>query len=147
VLLRGTGPDRQSGYEEASETSKARKRRTKKPADRPRTFEEVRAANLADPYRAARIACVWTMGERFDDPSGASDDRRAREVIVHPDCGGGDFWQVDWGDRDGGCYTANFDGPIVEQRTRAYFDALKSGRLKVLREIEEPSRAGVEARE
>jgi hypothetical protein len=28
---------------------------TKKSAARPRTFEEVRAANLADPFHAARI--------------------------------------------------------------------------------------------
>ena len=43
---------------------------------------------------------------------------------------------VDWGDRDGGCYVMTFDGPMAEERARAYFDALKSGRLKVLREIE-----------
>jgi hypothetical protein len=46
---------------------KARARR--KPAARPRTFEEVRATNLADRFHAARIARVWTQGERFDDPS------------------------------------------------------------------------------
>jgi hypothetical protein len=28
----------------------------RKPADRPRTFAEVKAANLADPFHAARIA-------------------------------------------------------------------------------------------
>jgi hypothetical protein len=43
---------------------------------------------------------------------------------------------VEWGDRDGGCYVTTFDGPMAEQRARDYFDALKSGRLKVLREIE-----------
>jgi hypothetical protein len=46
---------------------------------------------------------------------------------------------VDWGDRDGGCYVNTFDGPMAEQRAREYFDALKGGRLKVLREIELPS--------
>jgi hypothetical protein len=30
-------------------------------------------------------------------------------------------------DRDGGCYVTTFDGPMTEQRARAYFDALKSG--------------------
>jgi hypothetical protein len=30
----------------------------------------------------------------------------------------------DWGDRDGGCYTRTFDGPMAEQRARDYFDAL-----------------------
>jgi hypothetical protein len=58
-----------------------------------------------------------------------------REVSVHPDCEGGDFWQVEWGDSDGGCYVTTFDGPMAEQRARDYFDALKRGRLKVLREI------------
>jgi hypothetical protein len=107
----------------------------KKPAAaRPRTFEKVQAANLANPVQAARIARVWEAGERFDDPNGPSGDRWAREVFVHPDCEGGDFWQVDWGDRDGGCYTTTFDGPMAEQRAREYFDALKAGQLKILRE-------------
>jgi hypothetical protein len=46
--------------------AKARKRRTTKSAARPRTFEQVRAANLADPFHAARIARL-NMSERFDD--------------------------------------------------------------------------------
>jgi hypothetical protein len=37
-------------------------RRRKSRAARPRTFEEVRAANLKDPFHAARIARVWTAG-------------------------------------------------------------------------------------
>jgi hypothetical protein len=110
-------------------------RQRKSPAGGPRTFEEVVAANLSDPFHAARIARLES-GERFDDPNGPTDDRWAREVFVHPDCEGGDFWQVDWGDRDGGCYTTTLDGPMAEQRARAYFDALKAGQLKVLREIE-----------
>jgi hypothetical protein len=36
------------------------------PAARPRTFEEVRAANLTDAFHAARVARL-NMGERFDD--------------------------------------------------------------------------------
>jgi hypothetical protein len=111
-----------------------KKSRTKKSAARPRAFEEVKAANLTDPFHAARIARL-DSGERFDDPNGPSDDRWAREVFVHPDCEGGSHWMVDWGDRDGGCYVTTFDGPIAEQRAREYFDALKAGRLKVLREI------------
>jgi hypothetical protein len=59
----------------------------------------------------------------------------AREVFVHPDCEGGSHWFVEWGDSDGGCYVTTFDEPMAEQRARDYFDALKSGRLKVLREI------------
>jgi hypothetical protein len=41
---------------------------------------------------------------------------------------------VDWGDRDGGCYVTTFDGPMAEQRARDYFEALKSGRLKIIHE-------------
>ena len=104
------------------------RRRRPKLTARPRTFEEVKAANLADPFHAARIARL-DSGERFDDPNGPSDDRWAREVFVHPDCEGGSHWMVDWGDRDGGCYVTTFDGPMAEQRAREYFDALKAGRL------------------
>jgi hypothetical protein len=113
----------------------AKKRRTKKPADRPRTFEQVRAANLADPFHAARIARL-NMGERFDDATANSDDPLVCEVSVHPECEGGPHWIVEWGDRDGGCYVTTLDGPMAERRARDYFDALKAGRLKVLREIE-----------
>jgi hypothetical protein len=54
-------------------------------------------------------------------------------VSVHPDCEGGNHWIVEWLDSDGGCYVTTFDGPLPEQRARDYFDALKAGRLKVLR--------------
>ena len=111
------------------------KRPARRRADRPRTFEEVKVANLADPFHRARIERVWTQGERFDDPNGAPDDQWAREVFVHPDCEGGSHWLVEWGDADGGCYVTVFDGPMAEQRARDYFDALKAGQLKVLREI------------
>ena len=96
----------------------------------------MRAANLADPFHAARIHRAFKMGERFRGPSTKSDDPTVYEVSVHPDCEGGDFWQVEWGDSDGGCYVTVFDGPMAEQRARDYFEALKSGLLKVLREIE-----------
>jgi hypothetical protein len=113
----------------------AKGRRTKRPAARARTFEEVKAANLADPFHAARIRRAFESGDRFDDETANSDDPLVCEVSVHPDCEGGDFWQVEWGDSDGGCYVTVFDGPMAEQRARDYFEALKSGRLKVLREI------------
>jgi hypothetical protein len=104
--------------------SKARKRRTKKPAAGPRTFEEVVAANLGTRFtrrasRALRAASASTM----------------REVSVHPDCEGGIHWLVEWGDSDGGCYVTVFDGPLAELRARDYFGALIAGRLRVLREI------------
>jgi hypothetical protein len=39
------------------------------------------------------------------------------------------------GDSDG-CYVTTFDGPMAVQRALDYFNALKAGQLKVLREIE-----------
>jgi hypothetical protein len=114
--------------------AKSRVRGRQSPAARPRTFEEVVAANLQDPFHAARIARL-NSGERFDDTTAASDDQWAREVFVHPDCEGGSHWLVDWGDSDGGCYVTTFDGPMAERRARDYFAMLKSGRLKALREI------------
>jgi hypothetical protein len=120
---------------EIGTAKKVRRPRTKQPAARPRTFEEVRAANLANPFHAARIARL-NMGERFDDATAASDDPFVREVSAHPDCEGGSHWLVEWGDADGRCYVTTFDGPMAEQRAHDYFDALKAGRLKVLREIE-----------
>jgi hypothetical protein len=77
-------------------------------------------------------------GRRFWVIEGARNfnDQWAREVFVHPDCKGGPHWLVEWGDTDGGCYVTVFDGPVAEQRARDYFEALKSGRLKVVREIE-----------
>ena len=85
------------------------KRRAKKSAARARTFEQVRVANLADPFHAARIARL-SSGERFDDLTAKSDDSFAQEIIVHPDCEGGSHRMVDWGDRDGDCYVTTFDG-------------------------------------
>jgi hypothetical protein len=39
------------------------------------------------------------------------------------------------GDSDG-CYVTTFDGPMAVHRALDYFNALKAGQLKVLREIE-----------
>ena len=60
-------------------------------------------------------------GEAFTDANG--------EVIVFADREGGPEWHVEWFDSDGGCYVTVFDGPLAEQRARAYFGALKSGAL------------------
>jgi hypothetical protein len=90
------------------------------PVTRPRTFDEVVAANAHDPFHAARLARL-NSGESFDG------------VSVHPDCEGGNHWIVEWLDRDGGCYVTTFNGPLAEQRARDYFAALKADRLKILR--------------
>ena len=112
-------------------------KRTKKNTTTPRKSKVARTAveaNRIEPILAARFAGL-NSGERFNDPTTDSDDPCVREVSVHPDCEGGSFWLVEWGDTDGGCYVTTFDGPMAEQRARDYFDALKAGRLKVLREI------------
>jgi hypothetical protein len=57
---------------------------SKKPATEPRTFEEVRAANLADPFHAARIHRAFEMGDRFDDQTAKSDDPAVYEVSCIP---------------------------------------------------------------
>jgi hypothetical protein len=75
------------------------------PGTRPRTFEEVRAANLKDAFHAARLARL-DSGESFDG------------VSVHPDCEGGSHWIVEWLDSDGGCYVTTFDGPLAERGAR-----------------------------
>jgi hypothetical protein len=51
------------GRKRAKRSLKGRRRRA---VARPRTFEEVRAANLQDPFHAARLARL-DSGERFDD--------------------------------------------------------------------------------
>jgi hypothetical protein len=102
-----------------------------KGAARPRTFEEVLAANLQDPFHSARLARL-ASGERFVDPTAS--DPSTGEVSVHPDCEGGSHWLVEWGDDDGGCYVTTFDGPLAERRARDYFEALRSGQLKPPRE-------------
>jgi hypothetical protein len=89
------------------------------PAKRPRTFEEVKAAQ--DPAELARL----NAGERFTDP--------VSDVTVFADRHGNGDWRVEWFDDDGACYVTIFAGEAAEQRARAYFGALKGGALKVIR--------------
>jgi hypothetical protein len=121
-------------HDEAPKASEGQDGSTAEEPGRPRTFEEVVAANFEDPFHAARLARL-DSGERFDDATANSNDQWQREVSVHPDCEGGPHWIVECGDSDGGCYVTTFDGPMAEQRARDYIDALNSGRLKALREI------------
>jgi hypothetical protein len=86
-------------------------------ADRPRTFEEVVAAQ--SPADRAR----WAASDTFND--GQSD------VLVIEACDGD--WQVEWIGSDSECYVTVFAGEAAEARARAYFAALKSGALKVIR--------------
>ena len=79
----------QRSHEEAPATSEgiAASSGAKEHRRRPRTFEEVRAGNLAHPLHAAHITRL-DSGERFDDRTAVSDDPFVREVSVHPDCEG-----------------------------------------------------------
>jgi hypothetical protein len=86
-------------------------------AKRPRTFDEVVAAQ--SPADRAR----WEASETFND--GQSD------VLVIEGRDGD--WQVEWVGSDGECYVTVFAGEAAEARARDYFAALKSGVLKVIR--------------
>jgi hypothetical protein len=93
-------------------------------AKRPRSsFDEVIAA--LDPAERTRIDRI----ETFFDPSADKDDA---EVSVGEDPQPGE-WRVEYFQKADG-YVTIFAGPMAEQRARAYFDALKSGALKVMRE-------------
>jgi hypothetical protein len=85
---------------------------------RPRTFAEVKAAQ--NPAELARL----NAGEKFTDHESA--------VTLADRHGNGD-WRVEWFDDDGGCYVTIFAGEAAERRARAYFAALKSGALQVVR--------------
>ena len=56
------------------------------------------------------------------------------DVILHEDFGGNGEWRVEYQDDDGACYVTIFAGPVAERRARDYFEALKSGALKTVRE-------------
>ena len=43
-------------------------------------------------------------------------------------------WRVEYQDDDGGCYMTIFAGPKAERRARDYFNALKTGALKTVRD-------------
>jgi hypothetical protein len=40
----------------------------------------------------------------------------------------------EYSDDDGGCYVTLFAGPEAERRARDYFSALRTGRVKIIRE-------------
>jgi|SoimicmetaTmtLMB_FD_contig_51_666083_length_743_multi_1_in_0_out_0_2 hypothetical protein len=90
-----------------------------RPANRPRTYEEVKAAQ--DPAETARL----TAGETLSDAQGT--------ITLFADRRGNGDWRVEWFDDDGGCYVTIFAGEAAEGRARAYFAALKSGALQVMR--------------
>jgi hypothetical protein len=93
-------------------------------AKRPRSFDEVIAA--LDPAERARVERI----ETFLDPNVDSDEA---EVSIGEDRDQPGEWRVEYFHRSDG-YVTIFAGPMAEQRARAYFDMLKSGALKIIRE-------------
>jgi hypothetical protein len=90
----------------------------------PRTLAEVKAAQ--DPTETARL----TAGETISDAQGT--------ITLFADRHGNGDWRVEWFDDDGAYYVTIFAGEAAEQRSRAYFGALKSGLLKVVRAGPQP---------
>jgi hypothetical protein len=82
----------------------------------PRSLDEVIAS--FDPAERARIERI----ETFFDPGADNDEA---EVSVGED--------RDKHLHKGDGYVTTFAGPMAEQRARAYFDALKSGALEIIR--------------
>jgi hypothetical protein len=94
-------------------------------ADKPRTFEEVVAAE--DPDVRERIE----RAQIYQDPAVASDFHA--DVILHEDLDGNGEWRVEYQDDDGACYPTIFAGPAAERRALEYFTALQAGRIKTIR--------------
>jgi transglutaminase-like putative cysteine protease len=69
-------------------------------------------------------------GDSFEDAMVS--DPVQREVSVHEDRDGA--WCVEYFDEDGHSYVTVFVGPRAETRARDYFDALRTGRLRTIRD-------------
>src|SRR5437899_10407834 len=95
-------------------------------ADRPRTFEEVVAAE--DPAVRERLE----HAECYRD--GAVENDFHADVVLQEDRDGNGEWLVSYKDHDGAIYVTVFSGTMAEQRARDYFGALKIGTIKTLRE-------------
>jgi hypothetical protein len=93
-------------------------------AKRPRSFEEVVAA--LSPTERARIGRIDT----FFDPNAERDEA---EVSLAEDRDQPSEWRVEYFHKADG-YVTIFAGPMAEERARDYFNALKSGRLGIIRE-------------
>ena len=65
---------------------------------------------------------------------GMSSDNSDGDLKVFEDLDDSGDWRVEYFDDDGGCYVTIFSGPLAAHRARGYFDALKVGTLKMLRD-------------
>ena len=88
---------------------------------RPRTFEEVRAAQPEEKARSEK-------SDSFTDPVAAY--IRDPEVTVIEDRDNPGDWRVEYVDGDG----VRYIGPEAEWRARDYFAALKGGTIKMVRD-------------
>ena len=94
-------------------------------ADKPRTFEEVVAAE--DPALRERME----RAEFYRDPAVKNDFHAA--VVLHEDRDRNGEWLVSYQDDDRAIYLTVFSGPEAQQRARDYFAALKGGGIKTIR--------------
>ena len=94
-------------------------------ADKPRTFDEVVAAE-------ARTFRDRIQRAQFYRDSAVENDFHA-DVVLHEDLNGNGEWRVEYEDDDGACYVTIFAGPKAERRARDYYEALKTGTLKTVR--------------
>jgi hypothetical protein len=90
----------------------------------PRSFDEIIAA--LNPAERARIERI----ETFSDPNAPVGEA---EVSLAEDRDQPGEWRIEYFHEADG-YVTIFAGPMAQQRARAYFDALKSGALKIIRE-------------
>jgi hypothetical protein len=90
----------------------------------PRSFDEIIAA--LNPAERARIERI----ETFSDPNAPNGEA---EVSLAEDRNQPGEWRIEYFHEADG-YVTIFAGPMAQQRARAYFDALKSGALKIMRE-------------
>jgi hypothetical protein len=95
-------------------------------AKKPRTFAELVGA--IDPALRERIQ----RAQLYRDPAVQSDFHA--DVILQEDLEGNGEWRLEYQDDDGACYVTIFAGTAAERRARDYFNALKTGVLKTVRD-------------
>jgi hypothetical protein len=70
--------------------------------------------------------------ESYRDATVANDFHA--DVVLQEDRDGNGEWLVSYQDDDGAMYVTVFSGPVAGRRARDYFEALKTGALKTLRD-------------
>jgi hypothetical protein len=62
-----------------------------------------------------------------------ADDFHASVTVIEDQARNGEL-RVEHSDNGAGCYVTPFAGPEAERRARDYFQALKTGAIKIIRE-------------